>query len=92
MYPLKGLFLVLKGAYFEWTRANDQKQVDFLSERTFPISPLVVRAEAAWHCDTSSPELRKARESERELHWCLLDATHLSPPRFLKNVYHKACM
>ena len=92
MHPLKGLFLVLKSRIFWVDLSKWPKQVDFLSGRTFPISPLVVRAEVAWHSGgTSSPELGKAGEREREPYWCLLDCTSSSLIRFSKNVHNKVC-
>ena len=92
MHPLKGLFLVLKSRIFWVDLSKWPKQVDFLSGRTFRISPLVVRAEVAWHSGgTSSPELGKAGEREREPYWCLLDCTSSSLIRFSKNVHNKVC-
>ena len=59
VHIFKGSFLELKAAYF----SNDQKQVDFLSERTFPISPLVVRSRSSL---AQSHILSRAGKTEKE--------------------------
>ena len=65
VHIFKGSFLELKAAYF----SNDQKQVDFLSERTFPISPLVVRSRSSLaqsHILSRAGKTEKERELEKQ--------------------------